>query len=189
MDVDLASLKKMDCADGTGAHIGRCGAGVYHMIEDLWGEGVREDLLARVKAGECPGGVHLSGHSLGGAVASVMAATLQSEAPEIFHPYYMSVYTFGEPRMVDDETADRLHQRINKLRWLNWGDPIPAAIGDAYGYKHYGTAREIYEKNEETYSFSVKHQDYTSYTLAPNKILAHKSSVYQERLSGCGGAK
>lgn len=189
VDVDIESMKKIDCLDASGNVFGRCGKGVHEMVESLWGLGVRDEIFSRISAGECPGGVQLSGHSLGGAVASVMAGALQSEAPALFHPYYMSVYTFGEPRMVDDETADRLHQRVNKLRWLNWGDPIPAALGDAFGYKHFGTTRQIYKESKNTYSYNVKHQDYTTYTTAPSKVLAHKSTTYQERLATCGGAK
>ena len=188
-EVDIRAMKKIDCHDANGKVFGRCGRGFYEMVESLWALGVRDEILSLVASGKCPGGIHLTGHSLGGAVASVMAGALQSEAPETFHLYYMTVHTFGEPRSVDDETANRLHQRINKLRWVNWGDPVPAALGDAFGFRHYGTARQIYEVGDEDFTFTVERQDYTTYTLFPTKVLAHGSGVYLERLAFCGGAE
>eukprot|EP00668_Euglena_longa_P032482 GGOE01041831.1.p1 GENE.GGOE01041831.1~~GGOE01041831.1.p1 ORF type:complete len:292 (-),score=27.91 GGOE01041831.1:82-957(-) len=66
--------------------------------------------------------VRISGHSLGGAVASLLALKLKLEGFLL-----EEVVTFGSPKFTDlDGSAEFLRQLIPLLRVVNRGDPVPS---------------------------------------------------------------
>jgi hypothetical protein len=84
-------------------------------------EGVRPALAGALRDGMTPGKkLWVTGHSLGGALATVMAAEMADEFP------ITGIHTFGQPRVVD-ETAQaflRNHYGSRYIRFVNSGDPV-----------------------------------------------------------------
>lgn len=67
--------------------------------------------------------IRISGHSLGGAVASLLALKLKKDGYHV-----VEVVTFGAPKFTDFEgCVEFLRLHIPLLRITNKGDPIPAA--------------------------------------------------------------
>lgn len=67
--------------------------------------------------------VWLTGHSLGGALAVILAATLRENGVPVH-----GLYTFGAPRVGDKEFAKQLNRGLrNKSHWrvVNEGDLVP----------------------------------------------------------------
>ncbi|NQZ11894.1 MAG: hypothetical protein HRT35_32485, partial [Algicola sp.] len=82
--------------------------------------------------------VWLTGHSLGGAVAALLAAelALRNRAYKVFN----GVYTYGQPRVADPSTAKAFDKRWPSkfFRIVNKGDDACdfPFVGDKY--KHFG---------------------------------------------------
>mmetsp|Transcript_10422 Transcript_10422/g.28374 ORF Transcript_10422/g.28374 Transcript_10422/m.28374 type:complete len:177 (+) Transcript_10422:2-532(+) len=104
----------------------------------------------------CANGLRITGHSLGGALASVAAADFQTLSDNgqlvgkggqagslLLSPANFRTYTFGEPRSLLWYSADWFNARAAKVRWLNWGDPIASGPPPKFGFKHWGRAYEI----------------------------------------------
>ena len=189
VSIDLKSYEKTDCVVDSETDLGRCGSGFLSQLKSLEGVGMLTQVKAMVKDGECPGGLRIHGHSLGGALASLVSTSLYKNAPNTYTREFMHVHTFGEPRVFDESTADSFQELINKTRWLNYGDPVPSAIGSTLGFRHFGAARLISSSfsmwGDTSYTYAPKGQDYTTYNLGPATVYRHKISSYIERLSHC----
>jgi len=87
--------------------------------------------------------VWLTGHSLGGAVATVLARQLELDGLTV-----QGVYTYGAPRVFSDSTAiayDALFAARPTQRWVNDLDPVthvPPTFG-WFGYSHVGQINNI----------------------------------------------
>ncbi|KNC74693.1 hypothetical protein SARC_12766 [Sphaeroforma arctica JP610] len=80
-----------------------------------------------------------TGHSRGGAIASVLAALYY----ERDYAEYIRLVTWGSPRVLSEKTANRYHlesPEFYQIRVVNGGDPVPAAPGMSMGFRHFGTA-------------------------------------------------
>jgi hypothetical protein len=158
-------------------------------LKSLENVGMLTGVKAMVATGECKGGLRIHGHSLGGALASLVSASLYQNAPETYTREFMDVHTYGEPRVFDDSTADSFQGLINKTRWLNYGDPVPSSIGSTLGFRHFGDARLISSSfsmfGSTSYTYVSKDQDYTTYNLGPVSGFRHFISSYMDRLSHC----
>jgi hypothetical protein len=189
VSVDLKSYMTTACAVSDTVTLGQCGSGFLSHFKSLAKVGMLDTLAAMVDAGECKAGLRISGHSLGGALSSLVSAYLYETDPETFTMDYMKVHTFGEPRLLGDDSADSYQGLIAKLRWLNYGDPVPSAIGSTLGFRHFGEARLISSSNSfwgsASYSYLAKEQDFTTYNLGPATVYRHKVSSYIDRLSHC----
>jgi len=116
--------------------------GFAQSTEDVWSdlyepylEGYQADRSAKR-----PRPVFLTGHSLGGAMATVAAAKLL----HVDHPF-TSVYTFGQPRAMSLETA-RIFDMESKARFYrfqNNGDIVTRVPSRLMGYSHVGTCLYI----------------------------------------------
>ena len=82
-----------------------------------------------------------SGHSLGGALATVSALNYSYEYPDA----EIDCVTFGSPRVGDIKFAEYFDERIdNSYRFVNDNDPIPC-IPTAWRYKHVKGCVWLYE--------------------------------------------
>lgn len=99
----------------------------------------------------------LTGHSLGGALADLMAIHTRTEErlSAIWEHPDSSLITFGEPR-VGDKSYAQLHDRYispkRKLRFVNKRDIIPHVPPRFKGYYHH--SREIWIRSKKSSLFS-----------------------------------
>lgn len=102
--------------------------------------------------------LYLSGHSLGGAMAVLMAVTLATKNKRIWEKL-RGVYTFGQPMVGDDVFADYCEGLLDRrlIRYIYRKDLIPHLppglstgnfkhVGDEY---RYGTGREGWKYSRE----------------------------------------
>lgn len=79
----------------------------------------------------------LTGHSLGGAVATLMGQRLLSYGIE---PQRVHVVTFGAPAIGNKAFAEKYGDRLDLIRVTNRADPIPLSLQALFGgYKQFGT--------------------------------------------------
>ncbi len=134
------------------ALFGKFHRGFYRSVEDLWSdikshvEKIRQDL------GKKP--VFITGHSLGGAMASVAAAKyIHKDEP------FTSVYTFGQPRAMTRNTARTFNAEAGGryFRFQNNEDIVTRVPARIMNYSHVGKCLYIDQKkaihNEPGYWF------------------------------------
>ena len=80
--------------------------------------------------------IYMVGHSLGGAVVTTAAAYLINIGVK---PEQIQVVTFGAPAVGNAIFAEQFGAKINLLRIVNHGDPVPSVLKDLVGgYKQFG---------------------------------------------------
>lgn len=80
--------------------------------------------------------VYLAGHSLGGAVATLVAARLLELG---VRPEQIEVITFGAPEVGNEAFVQKYDGKFPLKRIVNGGDPVPHALRKVYGgYRHLG---------------------------------------------------
>lgn len=96
--------------------------------------GIRNDVLSLISKIQ-PTNIYLTGHSLGGALATLAAFEIKYYQHQI--PYNVVVYTFGSPRVGDIAFASMYNKLVSKsYRVHNLGDPIPHFPTTYQGYQH-----------------------------------------------------
>lgn len=87
--------------------------------------------------------VYITGHSLGGALASLFAAALAIQEPDLA-ARVAAVYTWGEPRVGDSKFRDVFNAAYGDrcFRIRNAGDIVPFLLPQWLGYRHRG--RELF---------------------------------------------
>ncbi|MGB9408306.1 MAG: lipase family protein, partial [Terracidiphilus sp.] len=123
-------LKDLDCRPRETWLPGRLHAGFYCSWIDL-----RTQILAEIQCRK----VIFTGHSLGGALATIAAADLgdfggrpRSETCSV-----EEVVTFGSPRVGNSAfVADYKNRNIKTTRYVNQDDPVPWVPGLLLGYRH-----------------------------------------------------
>lgn len=118
---------------------GHAHAGFHEAVDQLWPELLAA--LEKARADLPPGeslSVHLTGHSLGAAIATLAARRLASEAPELAR--VDSVYVFASPRVFDPDAAkaydDVLGDRT--FRFFHNRDIVARVPPPWAGYEHVG---------------------------------------------------
>ncbi len=172
---DLESMYLEACTTEDGEPMGDCGDGFIRQYGALRDAGVLDDLRAAVEAGECPAGVYVYGHSLGGAEASLLGAelTVAPLGPTVH------VYTYGEPRTFAVDAAEVYATTVDKVRWTRWGDPVVAVPYESMGFAHYGEARELYRSWSGSFFVTQEEDDFAPYGFDPYQ---HATSAYEEAL-------
>jgi pimeloyl-ACP methyl ester carboxylesterase len=112
---------------------GRVHAGFYLALESVW-----KDLLKALRESQTRGqSLWFTGHSLGGALASLAVARLRDEFDRPVH----GLYTFGQPR-VGDRIFERAYNQDNRsrsFRFVNNNDVVTRVPTRLMGYSHIGT--------------------------------------------------
>ncbi|KAI9437657.1 alpha/beta-hydrolase [Lactarius indigo] len=112
----------------------------YNSVRSVVLDAVREQLRA------FPGYVVvLTGHSLGGALASLAALSVKSNFPWVA----VRLFTFGQPRTGDGAFADLLESivgRDNIFRAVHTWDGVPTVVPEYLGYRHH--ANEYWQFQE-----------------------------------------
>merc|ERR1712032_344953 len=133
--------------------------------ESFWGhrgfiqyyEGIREKVIAAVEqtGSSVPQDVHellVTGHSLGGAMATLCAVDLAVRYPDM----KVSLYTYGSPRVFMGNTKEasnmnsafHVHEILSTApnsnhRYMVNGDPVPTAPLENMGFMHCGDGLEL----------------------------------------------
>ncbi|KAL0956988.1 hypothetical protein HGRIS_003088 [Hohenbuehelia grisea] len=79
----------------------------------------------------------VTGHSLGGAVASFGAISLKARYPKT----PLKIYTYGSPRVGNQAFADYVEKTVgisNSFRSVHTTDGVPIMLPMAIGYRHFG---------------------------------------------------
>ncbi|KAG2097543.1 Alpha/Beta hydrolase protein [Suillus discolor] len=82
--------------------------------------------------------VTVSGHSLGGAIASIAALSIRNSFPDAA----LRLFTFGQPRTGDQSFAELVETLIgvdNVFRGVHSFDGVPTIIPTRLGYRHHAT--------------------------------------------------
>ena len=119
---------------------GRFHMGFYQSFEDVWNSLKNAyDLASKKKSRP----LFFTGHSLGGAMASIAAAKRVGEDLP-----FTSTYTFGQPRAMTRKTAQAVNAEcLNRFfRFQNNNDIVTRLPARLMGYSHIGTF--IYIKEE-----------------------------------------
>jgi len=87
-------------------------------------------------------GLWLTGHSLGGAVATIMASDF------VFNQKIsaLNLITFGSPRVGNPAFAKAFDAVISHQRFVHWKDSFPHLPAEVYGYEQ--TSTEIFENED-----------------------------------------
>ena len=116
--------------------------GFHRSCNDVWDflNGKYEELREADRATGRHRPLFLTGHSLGGAMATVAAAKLVLEDRP-----FSSVYTFGQPRVVKRQTAQFLNSECGSrfFRFQNNEDLVTRVPSRLMGYSHVGSCLYI----------------------------------------------
>uniref|UniRef100_A0AC35TMK6 Lipase_3 domain-containing protein n=1 Tax=Rhabditophanes sp. KR3021 TaxID=114890 RepID=A0AC35TMK6_9BILA len=140
--VDSIFLKKMSWP--TGGEVAHYFGNAFNM---MWAEGLKDDLLALKNNYPDYKEIWFTGHSLGGALASLAAAT-------IIHMGYASadnvvVYTQGEPRVGDHAYARGFDALLKyDYRVVHKHDPIPHVPFELKKLDYFHHKQEIWYDND-----------------------------------------
>ncbi|XP_024543842.1 uncharacterized protein LOC9654181 isoform X1 [Selaginella moellendorffii] len=134
--------------------------------------------------------VYITGHSLGGALATVFTAMLFYNKEDSVTERIAGVYTFGQPRVGDIDFADYMDEKLNDpvnryFRIVYSNDIVPRIPFDDifFQFKHFGlcfyfdhnyTAKTLLE--EPNKNFSIKYFIVTRITAAWELILSFRRS-------------
>ncbi|CEF69934.1 Lipase, class 3 family-containing protein [Strongyloides ratti] len=119
----------------------------YNAFNDVWTKGLKDSFLG-LKNKYPTYKVYVTGHSLGGAMACICAATIVKSG--YISSNNILLYTMGEPRVGDDDFVkgfDKLN--IEAYRIIHKHDLVPHLPPDhLFGYKHH--KEEIFYNNDMT---------------------------------------
>ncbi|CAM3543449.1 lipase family protein [Parendozoicomonas haliclonae] len=114
--------------------LGMVHSGFYEAFNSVWNQVLAE--IQRLRTHNQT--IWLTGHSLGGALATIAAATLELQQPDI---RVNGVYTFGQPRTANHLFAKNYNNRLKErtFRCVNNNDVITRIPPQIFGYSHIGT--------------------------------------------------
>lgn len=156
---------RRDGEEGSTAIAGKVHKGFFGEAQKLWPQ-IRSDLLSDSNTVRT---VFLTGHSLGGAMATITAALLQHD-PQL--PATHELVTFGSPRVGDQAFVDDLS--VPHLRWVNHNDLVTKSPPAFINYKHDGTQMFLDQDGS-----SIPAASWWSVTLS-------RTLLYARVLSGLG---
>jgi hypothetical protein len=126
-------------------HLG-FGAYARQLVSQMWAAGVTLD-RERITV--------LTGHSLGGAVASIIAAMLQTHLP------LLELITFGSPRPGGKRFAERL--TVPHQRYTHADDIVPHLPSPLLGFRHTNPATQLEPFKVQHLLRGVKDHDIACY--------------------------
>jgi triacylglycerol lipase len=116
--------------------------GFWKSVEDVW-QPLMEELAVCQARKKRP--LFITGHSLGGAMATIAAARfIQQDRP------FTSVYTFGQPRALTRDTARifNIECKDRYFRFHNNNDFVTRVPARLMGYSHIGSYLYISQEQE-----------------------------------------
>lgn len=108
-------------------------------------------------------GIYITGHGLGGAFAILAATDVKS-----LYQNTDAVYTFGQPRVGNDQFASYYSKTIPETyRIINYADIVPHLPATSAGYLHSST-EEWYQSGMSSYKSCEGESPSCSNSLAPS---------------------
>lgn len=165
--------------------LGEVHKGFYSALTSIWDEVSSEIITLRTNNQS----IWLTGHSLGAALATLAAATLRLQQPEV---EINGVYTFGQPRLGDRTFSKNYNSELKKItfRCVNNNDVVTRVPPQMLDYSHVG--RLMYFDSDGTLhadnslSWWAKFWDRVEgrfkdvLDLTPDGIGDHSMDVYQQ---------
>jgi triacylglycerol lipase len=126
---DWMNNTKISLIPGYGGSVHR---GFSEALDDIWDEIVT--LLSQFQDKNQP--IFLTGHSMGGALATMTAVRLG----EKYYQHIQGIYTFGCPRMGDGKFVQNYDKIFNDrtFRMVNHRDIVTRLAPRSFGYQHVG---------------------------------------------------
>lgn len=122
------------------------GCTAHHGFWDSWLD-ARDRVMPAVKqaSSDFPTySITTTGHSLGGAIASLAAASLRNSG------YTVAMYNFGSPRIGGSAISDYIsNQPGGNFRITHWNDPVPKLPLLTMGYVHISPEYYINKPNKQ----------------------------------------
>ncbi|HJD59182.1 MAG TPA: ankyrin repeat domain-containing protein, partial [Rickettsia endosymbiont of Omalisus fontisbellaquei] len=145
--------------------------------------------------------IYITGHSLGGAMASIAYCKLLELGAEIGKPIEISnvsLYTYGQPLWMtaNSETIVKELFKGNYYRIANYQDLVPTVPTESLGYKHLGELYYLHKDgrmiDQKTFDQIKLQKDEEGYSQITNNLVAkglyyeqHFMSNYNKQLNNC----
>ncbi|AFY37901.1 lipase class 3 [[Leptolyngbya] sp. PCC 7376] len=112
---------------------GKVHRGFYRALDSLWDELEKEIRNLRTDSQT----LWITGHSLGGALATLAAARLHIDSPKIA---VNGLYTFGQPRIGNNRFAKVFNSKLKNIsfRCVNNNDVVTRVPPQIFNYSHIG---------------------------------------------------
>lgn len=165
--------------------LGEVHSGFYGALSSIWNDIVKEVNLLRTNNQS----IWITGHSLGGAIAVLAAATFEMQTPRIG---ISGVYTFGQPRIGNHEFSRNYNKTLKKrtFRFVNNNDVVTRVPPQIFGYSHVGKLKYFDSDgkmhNDGSLSWWAKFWDRLEgryddlFDLTPDGVGDHSMDGYQE---------
>jgi hypothetical protein len=133
-----SKFAKQTCPEAL-ANVGSAHYGFLQAFEYLWA--VVEDYCKkhRKNSGDEAKRIFITGHSLGGAMATLLACAIYLR----FKDNPVTLYTYASPRVGDIEFARHWNYLVPHLRHVYRNDIIPAVPPADLGYHHFGHLQQM----------------------------------------------
>ncbi|HIJ97017.1 MAG TPA: lipase family protein [Desulfuromonadales bacterium] len=166
--------------------LGKVHCGFYRALCRVWKDIVT--YLAELR--KTNQSVYITGHSLGGALATLAIAKLHAEQKIDAH----SLYTFGQPRVGNMQFANNFNQlfKSKAFRFVNNNDIVPRIPTRIQFYSHVGTLCYFDHNGQLQYDLESWYRmldriqgdldSFLSATLIPDQISDHFMDNYLIRL-------
>jgi len=147
---------------------------------------VWDDIWNTLKADRGSRTLWITGHSLGGALATLAVAKLRQEKGQPVN----GLYTFGSPRVGNEKFADKFDNDFNKYtyRFVNDNDAVPHVPSEDLGFSHIGTRMQFDEKGrlnnkKKKSSFLKKVVNRAEDVVTLDDLRDHQMSNYLKNLA------
>ncbi|KAL7893781.1 Alpha/Beta hydrolase protein [Trichoderma sp. SZMC 28014] len=164
------------------------GCEVHDGFNDAWNEiaDAATAAIAQAVAANPGFSIVTTGHSLGGAVATLAAASLRTQG------YSIDIYTYGSPRVGNDVFANFVTaQPGGEFRVTHVDDPVPRLPPILFEYRHVSPEYWLSTGNSSTIDYTISQIEVctgianTDCNAGTSGLDVSAHSNYLEPISGC----
>ena len=159
---------------------GKVHEGFSHALNYVW-----DDIWNTLKAERKSRVLWVTGHSLGGALATLAVARLRQQKRQSVN----GLYTFGSPRVGNKSFADKFDQDFKRytFRFVNDNDAVPHVPPEDMNFSHIGTREKFNKKGrldnkKKKKSLLKKIEKRVTDTVTLDQLQDHQMSNYLKNL-------
>jgi len=158
---------------------GRVHSGFNEALDCIWDEIIKTLIEFR----DCQQDIWVTGHSLGGALATLAVVRLTDESFKIG-----GLYTFGQPRVGDKTFALIFNDRIGKrtFRFVHDEDVVTKLPPSLNGYCHVGTEM-FFDRGNKLYKTNILLHKFIS--RCQSMSIRNSSKLKESKIQNPGGIK